>query len=89
MSAVVHRLRVRNAAQVVTVCSRGERVLRGTEMGQVAVLEGGGLGIVVDSSGKIAAVGRDTDIDTAMKGGRGKFDACAVRRYFQGALLIT
>ena len=76
MSASLHhRLRVRNAAQVVTVCSRGERVLRGCEIGKVTVLEGReegeGLGLVVNSSGKIAAVGRDPEIDAEMKGGQG------------------
>ena len=76
MSTTVHRLRIRNAAQIVTVCSRGERVLRGGEMGSVAVLEredgsGRGLGVVVDAAGKIAAVGFDSEIDAAMQGGRG------------------
>ena len=77
MSAVIHRLRVRNAAQIVTVCARGERVLRGGEMASVAVLErekdgdnGTGLGVVVDAGGKIAAVGYDSDIDAAMQGRR-------------------
>lgn len=77
MSATTHRLRVRNAAQVVTVCTRGERVLRGGEMASVAVLEreegsGRGVGVVVDQTGKIAAVGYDSEIDAAMQGsGRG------------------
>ena len=75
-AAGAHRLRVRNAAQIVTVCSRGERVLRGSEMGKVAILEGGGgVGLAVDASGKIAAVGPDSEIDAALQGGRGKLNA--------------
>ena len=62
--------------QVVTVCAKGERVLRGGEMGSVAVMEreegkGRGVGVVVDEGGKIAAVGFDSEIDAAMAGGRG------------------
>ena len=76
MSGIVHRLRIRNASQVVTVCAKGERVLRGGEMGSVAVVEreeekGRGVGVVVDEGGKIAAVGYDSEIDAAMAGGRG------------------
>ena len=51
-------------------------------MGKVTVLEGReegeGFGLVVNSSGKIAAVGRDSDIDAEMKGGRARLHACAV-----------
>lgn len=77
MSGIVHRLRIRNASQVVTVCAKGERVLRGGEMGSVAMLEreegkGRGVGVVVDEGGKIAAVGYDSEIDAAMAGGRGR-----------------
>ncbi|CAI8036955.1 Probable imidazolonepropionase [Geodia barretti] len=71
MSVGAHRLRVRNAAQIVTVCSRGERVLRGGEMGNVAVLEGEegeGVGLAVDGDGKIEAVDLDSEIDAALQG---------------------
>ena len=77
MSATLHRLRIRNASRVVTVCARGERVLRGGEMGTVAMVEreegkGRGVGLVVDAGGKIAAVGYDSEIDAMMQGGQGR-----------------
>ena len=77
MSDTVHRLRIRNASQVLTVCARGERVLRGVAMSHVSVVErregetGGGVGLVVDHEGKIAAVGYDSEIDAMMEGTRG------------------
>ena len=45
-------------------------------MGSVAMLEreegsGRGVGLVVDTDGKIAAVGYDSEIDATMQGGRG------------------
>ena len=69
----MHRLRIRNATQVVTVCAKGERMLRGGEMASVALLEreegeGRGVGVVVDGNGKISAVGYDSEIDVMMKG---------------------
>ena len=56
-------------------------MLRGGEMGSVAMLEreegsGRGVGLVVDANGKIAAVGYDSEIDATMQGGRG---GCALR----------
>ena len=56
-------------------------MLRGGEMGSVAMLEreeggGRGVGLVVDANGKIAAVGYDSEIDATMQGGRGR---CALR----------
>ena len=52
-------------------------MLRGGEMGSVAMLEreegsGRGVGLVVDANGKIAAVGYDSEIDATMQGGRGR-----------------
>lgn len=70
MSTGNYRLRVRNAAQIVTVCSRGERMLRGGDMGKLTVLEGdgGGFGVAVDAEGKISAVGPDSEIDSSLEG---------------------
>ena len=56
-------------------------MLRGGEMGSVAMLEreegsGRGVGLVVDANGKIAAVGYDSDIDAKMQGGWGR---CTLR----------
>ena len=59
------RLRVKNAAQVVLVCSQGQKMLRGPEMQSVEVLEavgGRGLSVVVDGEGKIAAVGQNEEV---------------------------
>ena len=86
MSGTVHRLRIRNASQVLTVCARGERVLCGIAMSHVSVVErredekGGGVGLVVDLEGKIAAVGYDSDIDAMMEGGRELSSKRAVAR---------
>ena len=53
-------LRVRGASQIVQVCTNGEKVLRGTAMKEIAVLEGEGgrgVGVVVSQDGRITAVG--------------------------------
>ena len=58
--AAVGRLRVRGASQVLQVCAAGERVLRGSSMRGLAVVESKGtqtVGVAVDEAGKIAAVG--------------------------------
>ncbi len=62
-------LRLRNAAQVVMVCSNKERVLRGTEMQTVAVLDSDpsrGLSVAVDMEGVIAAIGFDDEVDVLL-----------------------
>lgn len=64
-------LRVRNAAQIVTVCSNQERVLKGSEMKKVAILESTtnrGLSIAVNKAGEIAAVGFDDEVDQLLVG---------------------
>ena len=70
-----HLLRVRNASQVVLVCSGRESILKGDAMKNLAILEqetscsnGGGLSIAVDREGKIAAIGLDHDVDSRMDG---------------------
>ena len=59
------RLRIKNAVQVVLVCSQGQKMLKGAEMQSVEVLEaagGQGLSVVVDRQGKIAAVGQNEEV---------------------------
>ena len=58
-------LRICNASQVVMVCAKGEKMLQGASMQNVVVLEApdsGGLSVVVDSMGRIAAVGGDKEV---------------------------
>lgn len=64
-----HRLRVKNAVQVVLVCSQGQKMLKGPEMQSVEVLEatgGQGLSVVVDRQGKIAAVGQNEEVGISL-----------------------
>lgn len=63
-------LRVRNAAQVVMVCRHGEKMLKGSQMQSVAVLEADGargLSVVVGSDGRIAAVGFNEEVSTLVR----------------------
>ncbi|OWA50107.1 putative imidazolonepropionase [Hypsibius exemplaris] len=67
-----YNLLIHSARQVVQVVSNGARLLAGTDMGQVAVIQhrfdvGGileGVSVVVNSDGMIAAVGYDKEIST-------------------------
>ncbi|ETV67604.1 imidazolonepropionase [Aphanomyces astaci] len=61
MTASSYRLRVRNAKQLVQVCSNNERAKRGAEQGNVAIIEDGAL--VVDAHGKFAVVGTTAQVD--------------------------
>ena len=75
-----HLLRIKNAAQLVLVCSEKEKVLKGTAMQNLAILEppdrteeGGtareeGLSIAVDRGGRITAIGLDREVDSRMDG---------------------
>ena len=74
-----HLLRVKNAAQVVLVCSEKEKVLKGTAMQNLAILEppeapgeggvaGEGLSIAVDREGRISAIGLDHEVDSRTEG---------------------
>ena len=73
-----HLLRIKNAAQLVLVCSEKEKVLKGTAMKNLAILEppdieaggggGGGLSIAVDRGGRITAIGLDHEVDSKMDG---------------------
>ena len=69
MATVRHRLRIKNALQVVLVCANGEKVLKGSEMQSIAFLEADGartLSVVVNMMGKIAAVAFNDEVDAWM-----------------------
>ncbi len=64
-------LRIRNAAQVVTVCSQQERILRGTEMQTITILDSTpsrGLSVAVGVDGLITGIGFDDEIDVLLAG---------------------
>lgn len=63
----MYRLLIRSAKQVVQVVNKGERVVAGSAMKEVAILEGGEYSIVVDADGKIADIGLDCDIASKYK----------------------
>ena len=75
-----HLLRIRNASQLVLVCSEREKVLKGTAMQNLAILEppdndiqvegraNGTWSIAVDREGRIAAIGSDHEVDSRMDG---------------------
>ena len=71
-----HLLRIRNASQLVLVCSGREKALKGTAMQNLAIFElpednqevgvVSGLSIAVDKEGRIAAIGTDHEVDSRM-----------------------
>ena len=65
-----HLLRIRHASQVVLVCFKGQKVLVGSEMKNIAILESSGRGfsVAVDNFGMIAAVGFDEQVDASLPG---------------------
>ena len=73
-----HLLRIRNASQLVLICSEREKALKGTAMQNLAILEppdtqeeeGGatGLSMSVDREGRIPAIGSDYEVDSRMDG---------------------
>ena len=69
-----HLLRIRNASQLVLVCSGREKALKGTAMQNLAILDiqevgvASGLSIAVDREGRIAAIGPDHEVDSRMDG---------------------
>ena len=74
-----HLLRIRNASQLVLVCSEREKALKGTAMQNLAILEppdtqeeeGGATGlsiVAVDREGRISAIGSDHEVDSRMDG---------------------
>lgn len=70
MFSKAHLLRLHGAQQIVLVCSRGQRVLTGPEMGKVETLDasGEGLSLVADSSGRILDIGLDSVLAERYKG---------------------
>ena len=73
--ATSHLLRIRNASQLVLVCSGRENGLKGTAMQNLAILDvqeevgvASGLSIAVDREGRIAAIGSDHEVDSRMDG---------------------
>lgn len=54
----MHRLLLRHAKQVVTVCQNGEKILKGKAMNCVCILEGA-TSIVVNADGLIEDIGED------------------------------
>ena len=79
-------LRIKNAAQLVLVCSEKDEVLKETAMQNLAILEpsdrtdeggttrGEGLSIAVDRGERIAAIGLDHEVDSRM-------DGCSFERF--------
>ena len=72
-----HLLRIRNASQLVLVCSGREKALKETAMQNLAIFElpedqevgvVSGLSIAVDKEGRIAAIGTDHEVDSRMDG---------------------
>ena len=82
-----HLLRIRNASQLVLVCSGREKALKGTATQNLAILElpddnqevgvGTGLSIPVDKKGRIAAIGTDHEVDSRM-------ESCSFERCIDG-----
>ena len=64
--SMAHLLLVKNAAQVVSVCQNGERLLVGENMDNVVIHENAS--IVVNRDGKIEAVGSSAEIEENFKG---------------------
>jgi imidazolonepropionase len=59
------RLRIRNASQLVQVCSRKEKFKSGADQNTVDIIPNGAL--VVDNHGKFVMVGSTTDVDLWVK----------------------
>ena len=55
----MHRLLIKHARQVVTVCKNGETLLKGGNMNEVCILNGP-VSIVVNCDGNIGYIGEDT-----------------------------
>ena len=87
-----HALRVKNAAQVVMVCQKGEKMLAGSQMQNVVILEsdgGRGVGVVVGTNGRIAAVGYNEEVSwsiivvycASLTGSRTQMYGCCTRSF--------
>lgn len=65
-----HRLLIRNASQIVQVCSNGEERLVGEAMKTLSILESDteGLSVAVGSDGNILSLGTDTHVGAELQG---------------------
>lgn len=65
-SVDMYKLLIQNARQIVKVCEDGEICLVGDQLKSLATLEtdniAAGFSLVVDCSGKIAAIGRNDEV---------------------------
>lgn len=70
MSVESHRLLIRNASQIVRVCSNREERLVGDAMKTLSLLEkdGEGLSVAVGSDGNILSVGPDSQVEAELQG---------------------
>lgn len=57
----MHRLLIKHARQVVTVCKNGETLLKGAAMNDVCVLNGP-VSVVINCDGHIGYIGKDTEV---------------------------
>ena len=57
----MHRLLIKHARQVVTVCKNGETLLKGAAMNDVCVLNGP-VSVVISCDGHIGYIGEDTEV---------------------------
>ena len=65
-----HLLLIKNASQIVTVCSNKEEKLVGSAMKEISLLnaESEGLSVAVGSDGKILCVGRNSEVKVQVEG---------------------
>ena len=71
MSAQKHLLLVRNASQIVQVCSNREERLVGAAMKEIVILNAElseGLSVAVGADGNILCLGRDSEVARALEG---------------------
>ncbi|XP_028414426.1 probable imidazolonepropionase [Dendronephthya gigantea] len=64
----MHRLLIKSARQVVTVCKNGETLQKGSAMNNICILNGP-VSIVVNSDGNIDFIGEDTLVSRRFKEG--------------------
>ena len=68
--AAHHRLLIKNASQIVTVCSNREEKLAGKAMKNISILDsdGQGLSVAVGEDGNIIALGPDAVVGAELQG---------------------
>ena len=67
----MHRLLIKRARQVVTVCKNGETMLKGSAMNNISILNGP-VSIVVNCDGNIEFIGEDTLVSQKFE--KGEFE---------------